>query len=117
MSIARFAAYAADFEKSFESDDWSLVESHLSKDVVYEVGLKVLAAEPIEGRDALLAYFKDVLDRFDRRFESRELNLLEGPVEQDGSVWIRGAATYRAEGVPELVLVLKETVHFEDGLI
>jgi hypothetical protein len=117
MSIARFAAYAADFEKSFESDDWSLVESHLSKDVVYEVGLKVLAAEPIEGRDALLAYFKDVLDRFDRRFESRELNLLEGPVEEDGSVWIRGAATYRAEGVPELVLVLKETVHFEDGLI
>ena len=36
---------------------------------------------------------------------------------EDGSVWIRGAATYRAEGVPELVLVLKETVHFEDGLI
>ena len=117
MSIAHFAAYAADFEKSFESDDWSLVEAHLSKDVVYEVGLEVLAAEPIEGRDALLAYFKDVVDRFDRRFKSRQLNLLEGPVEEDNSVWIRGAATYRADGVPELVLVLKETAHFEDGLI
>jgi hypothetical protein len=117
MNIARFAAYAAAFEKSFESDDWSLVESHLTTDVVYEVGLKVLAAEPIEGRDALLAYFKNVLDRFDRRFESRELNVLEGPVEEGDSVWIRGAATYRAEGVPELVLILKETAHFEDGLI
>ena len=42
MSIARFAAYAAAFEKSFESDDWSLVESHLSKDVVYDNQLNTI---------------------------------------------------------------------------
>jgi hypothetical protein len=37
-------------------------------------------------------------------------------VEEDNLLWIRGAATYRAEGFPELVLALKETIHFEDGL-
>jgi hypothetical protein len=38
-------------------------------------------------------YFKDVLDRFDRRFASRELALLEGPKEEGDAVWIRGRAT------------------------
>jgi hypothetical protein len=70
-----------------------------------------------EGRAAILAYFKEVLDRFDRRFESRELALLEGPKEEDDSVWIRGSATYRAAGVPAFVLELKEIVRFEGDRI
>jgi hypothetical protein len=70
-----------------------------------------------EGRAAILAYFKDVLDRFDRRFASRELALLAGPKETADSVWIRGSATYRAAGVPEFVLELEETVTFDGDRI
>jgi ketosteroid isomerase-like protein len=115
--IARFAAYAAAFEKSFASDDWSLVEPFFTEDAVYEVDLDPPIGGRFEGRPAILAYFKQVLDRFDRRFESREIALLEGPKEEGDTVWIRGSATYRAAGVPVFVLELKEIVHFEGDRI
>jgi ketosteroid isomerase-like protein len=115
--IPRFAAYAAAFEKSYASDDWSLVEPFFTEDAVYEVGLEPPMGGSFEGRDQILAYFKQVLDRFDRRFASREIALLEGPKETGDSVWIRGSATYEAPGVPNLVLVLKEIIRFEGDQI
>jgi ketosteroid isomerase-like protein len=110
--IPRFAAYAATFEKSVASDDWSLLEPFFTDDAVYDVPAGPPLGGRIEGRAAILAWFKEVLDRFDRRFESRELALLEGPKETGDAVWIRGSATYRAKGVPALVLELEETVTF-----
>ncbi len=114
---AHFAAYAEAFEKAFVSDDWSLVEPFFVEDAIYEIGLDPPMGGRIEGRAAILAYFKDILDRFDRRFGSRELALLEGPKENDESVWIRGSATYRADGVPDFVLELEETAYFEGDRI
>lgn len=111
--IGRFAEYAAAFEKAFETDDWSPLESFFTDDAVYMVGLASLRAEPVEGRDAILAYFKAVLDRLDRRFESRELTLLDGPGEDGATVWIRGAATYTAPDLPSFVLELEERVTFD----
>jgi hypothetical protein len=116
-SIPRFVAYAAEFEKAFESDDWSLLEPFFTEDAVYEVGLPILGSARCEDRAAILAWFPDVLDRFDRRFASRTLELLDGPKEEDGEVWIRGSATYRSPGVPDFVLVLEETVRFEGDRI
>lgn len=115
--IARFAAYAEAFEKAFASDDWSGVAPFFSEGAVYEVGLAAPLGGRFEGRDAILAYFKRVLDDFDRRFESREVALLEGPREDGDSVWIRGSATYRAAGVPEFVLELEETAWFDGDRI
>lgn len=114
----RFAAYAAAFEEAFRSDDWSQVGPFFADDAVY---VSPLGPPPLggrfEGREAVVAYLKDVLDRFDRRFETREIELLEGPRETDGRVWVRGRARYRAPGVPELVFELEEEAHYEDGLI
>ncbi len=115
--IPRFAAYAAAFEKSVASDDWSHVEPFFTEDAVYEIEIGPPIGGRFEGRAAILAYFKDVLDRFDRRFASRELALLAGPKETADSVWIRGSATYRAPGVPEFVLELEETVTFDGDRI
>ena len=113
-NIPRFVGYAAAFEKAYENDDWVELEGWFSEDAIYEIGLPILGAERCEGRAAILAWFPDVLDRFDRRFASRELLLLDGPKELDGGdVWIRGSAKYRAEGIPDLVLILEETVRFE----
>ena len=115
--IARFAAYAAAFEKSYASDDWSHVEPFFTEDAVYEIDLEPPIGARLEGRDAILAYFKQVVDRFDRRFESRELALLEGPRQEGDSVWIRGSATYSAPGVPDFVLELEETATFDGDRI
>ena len=115
--IAQFAAYAAAFEKSYESDDWTPVEPFFAEHAIYDVGIVFVESDRFEGRPAILSYFKQVLDRFDRHFEGRELTLLEGPFEEGNSVRIRGAATYRAKGVPDFVLVLDEIVTFEGDLI
>jgi len=71
----------------------------------------------IVGRASILGYFKIVLDSFDRRFESRELALLDGPHEEGNTVWIRGTATYCASDVPDLILLLDEFITYDDGLI
>lgn len=115
--ISHFASYAGAFEKAFASDDWSLVEPFFTEDAVYDVGLDAPLGGRFEGRATILAYFKEVLDRFDRRFESRAVALLEGPKEEADSVWIRGSATYRAAGVPDLTFELEETASFDGDRI
>jgi hypothetical protein len=110
--IPRFVAYAAAFEKCVASDDWALLEPFFTEDAVYEIPIGAPLGGRFEGRATILAYFKAILDRFDRRFASRELALLDGPKESADSVWIRGSATYRADGVPDFTLELEETVTF-----
>jgi len=116
--VERFEQYAADFEVAYENDDWSLVERHFAEDAVYET----LAGPPMgachEGRDAVLASFKQVLDAFDRRFDSREVTFLEGPEMRDGSVWLRALANYAVAGAPDLPIEGEATATFNgDGII
>lgn len=113
--IARFAAYAAAFEKAAASDDWGLLEPYFTEDAVYDTGATFFGPEQVDGRDAIFEGLDRVFNGFDRRFDTRELALAEGPVESEHSVWIRGNAIYRAAGVPEFVLQLEERVTFEAG--
>ena len=117
MSIPRFAAYAAAFEKAYETDDWSEVGSFFTPDAVYDVPLDPPIGGRFEGRDAILAYFKRVLDGFDRRFETRELELLEGPELRDGAVWIRWRGSYRVADAPPFVMEGEETARFRGDAI
>jgi len=112
-NVARFAAYAAAFEEAYASDDWKALEPFFDEGAVYEAGSEVFLGGRFEGRPAILGYFKAVLDGFDRCFDTRELELLEGPSEEGSTVRILGSASYRKEGFPDLVLVLEEFVTFE----
>ena len=115
--LARFGEYAAAFEDVVKSDDWSRLEPFFAEDSVYEViGAPLLAARS-EGRAAVFAYLKGSLDRFDRRFETRHLELLDGPALRDGGVWLRFRASYRSPRVPELVFDGEETVTFHGALV
>ena len=116
--VERFEKYAADFEVTFESDDWSVVGRHFARDAVYET----LAGPPMggrhEGRDAVLASMKQTLDGFDRRFDSREVAFLEGPEVRGDSVWLRALVKYAVAGAPELVLEGVSTATFNaEGII
>jgi len=110
--IPRFVQYAAAFEEAYKSNDWSLLEPYFTEDAVYEVRLPAPLGGRFEGRDAILAYFPQVLDGFDRRFASREVSLVEGPREENDSVWLRGGARYTAPGLPDLYFELEETAAF-----
>jgi hypothetical protein len=115
--IPRFAEYAAAFEKAYASDDWSLLEPYFTEDAVYDVALGPPLGGRHEGRAAILAFFRDIVSRFDRRFESRALTLLEGPRDEGDSVWIRGRATYGAPGLPDFELELEERAIFRGDRI
>ena len=115
--FSRFREYAASFEEVVKTDDWSLLEPYFAEDAVYEV----IGGEPFgglhEGRDAILAHMKRSLDGFDRRFDTRQLEILEGPALSEGAVWFRWRITYVSEGLPELVIDGQESVTIDNDLI
>jgi hypothetical protein len=113
MSLTdRFLAYAAAFEDAYASDDWSKVEPFFTVDAVYETLADAPFGGRYEGRAAILAYFKQSCDSFDRRFDSRAVEMLEGPTERAGHVWFRWAATYTLAAAPALRFEGEETAVF-----
>lgn len=115
--LERFGAYAAAFESFYDSDDLAILEPFFTEDAVYEISGGPPFAGRHQGRDAVLAYLKRSVDGFDRRFASRELELLGGPELRKGAVWLRWRANYRSPGLPELSIDGEETVEFEGDRI
>jgi len=115
--LKKFARYAEDFEKAFESDDWSVVEPHFEPDAVYEI----IAEPPLggrhEGKDAIVDHMKRSVAAFDRSFDSRVLDMLQGPEKRDSGVWMRWRATYGLAGAPDFVMEGEERVWFEGDRI
>ena len=65
-----------------------------------------------EGREAIKAAFKQIVAGFDRRFDSRAVEMVEGPIDRDGTVWFRWVATYTLAGAPPLRMHGEETAVF-----
>jgi hypothetical protein len=100
-NIERYLAYAAAFEETYASDNWSKLEPFFTEDAVYEFIAPVPFGGTYEGRVAVLTQFKNSVNGLDRRFDSRKVEVLEGPIEKDGAVWIRWAAIYTLAGMPD----------------
>ena len=115
--IARFQQYADAFEDFVERDDPSILEPYFTEDAVYETLADPPLSGHLEGRAAVLAHLKASLDSFDRRFESRELEILEGPEDRGGAVWMRWCARYAVPDAPPLEMEGEETLTFEGDRI
>ncbi|MEX2207806.1 MAG: nuclear transport factor 2 family protein [Myxococcota bacterium] len=113
--IPRFASYAAAFETAYASDDWKPIAPFFADDAVYEIpGLPAPIGGRLVGREAILAYFKTVLDGFDRKFGSRAVSLVGAPREQGASVTIRGRVVYTSPHAPNCEFELEEIATFDD---
>ena len=99
--VERFLEYAQAFEDAYGSDDWSLLEPYFTEDAVYDF----IAGPPLgarhESRATILSDFRTAVNGFDRRFTSRRVDLIEGPIEKNGEVWMRWLATYTLDGAPD----------------
>ena len=115
--VERFLEYAQAFEDAYDSDDWSLLEPYFTEDAVYDF----IAGPPLgarhESRATILSDFRDAVNGFDRRFTSRRVDLVEGPIERNGEVWMRWLATYTLDGAPDCRLEGEERAVFEGGRI
>jgi hypothetical protein len=115
--LARFQQYADAFEEVFESDDWKQLEQYFTESAVYEIhGAPPFGARN-EGRDSVFAALKFSLDANDRRFDSRDLEILEGPKIVDGAVWFRWRVSYGRAGTPGVVMEGIETARFDGDRI
>ena len=95
--VERYMEYAAAFEEAYASDDWSKLEPFFTDDAVYEfIALRHSAASMKDER--LSSRIKNSVNGLDRRFDSRAVEVLQGPTEKDGGVWIRWAAIYTLAG-------------------
>lgn len=115
--IARFQQYADAFEVVFENDDWSLLEPYFTENAVYEIHAGPPFGARNEGREKVFAALKASLDAIDRRVDSRELEILEGPELRDGAVWFRWRASYGLAGTPGIAIEGSETARFEGDRI
>ena len=116
-SLERFGEYAVAFEQAYASDDWSLLERFFTEDASYETFGPAPIAGLAEGRAAVFDYFKNSVNGFDRRFATRELQVLAGPELRGDTVWMRWRGTYRQPGVPDVVLEGESTAHYAGDLI
>ena len=115
--VTRFEQYAAAFEDAFASDDWSKIEPYFTDDAVYETVAEPPFGNRTEGRAAVAQFFKQMIADFDRRFDSRAVEMLERPVQRGNTVWFRWAATYTLAGAPPLRIDGEETATFEGDRI
>jgi hypothetical protein len=115
--LQRFGAYALDFEKTFEDDDWSRLEGYFVEDATYTITGTPFDCE-VRGRDAIFRAIKKSIDGFDRRFDQREI-VPDGPPVVDGNrVTFSGKGHYQKGGVDSLTIELSETAELdEEGLI
>jgi len=111
-NIDRYAAYAAAFEEAYASDNWSKLEPFFTEDAVYEFIAPAPFGGKYEGRTAVLAQFKNSVNGLDRRFNSRTIEVLGGPSEKDGGVWVRWAGVYTLTDAPDFRIEGEERAVF-----
>ena len=115
--LQRFAAYAADFEKTFADDDWTRLEHYFAEDATYTIKGTAFDCE-IRGRDAILRAIKKSLDGFDRRFDKRTIVPGGAPMVDGNRVTFSGSGVYEKKGIDTLTIRLSETATIdEDGRI
>ena len=112
--LQRFGEYAADFEKTFEDDDWTRLLDYFHEDASYTVSGSPYDCD-IRGRDAILPALKKALDGFDRRFDRREITPAGEPTTTANSVTFPALCRYEKAGVEPLSFELSETAEFDES--
>jgi len=110
--LDRYLTYAAAFEEAYASDDWSKLEPFFTEDAVYEFIAPAPFGGKYEGRAAILAQFKNSVNSLDRRFDSRAVEAVEGPLEKDNGVWMHWTGIYTLAGAPDCRMEGEERAEF-----
>lgn len=101
-SIERFAQYAIAFEEVFRDDDWHRLEAFFTADAEHVVEGGGPLALHSQGRAAVIDDLRQSVDALDRRFDRRLPEIVAGPEERDGAVWMAWRLTFQRDGLPDL---------------
>lgn len=115
-NLTCFLAYAGDFERTYQDDDWTRLTQYFTGDAVYEV--KGLGLDcRLQGPTAIFAGIKKSLDNFDRTFATRKIAVTSGPDVAGDTIRMSWTVTYGKEGVEPFPLRGRSEVRFRDGKI
>ncbi len=115
--VEQLAAYAIAFEEAFADDHWERLVPHFAPNAEREVlGGRGLAYHSV-GRDEVIADLRRNVADMDRRFDLRIPEVLAGPDEQHGVVWMDWRLTLRRAGIPDLVVEGRHGTWHRDGAI
>ncbi|MGH0031080.1 MAG: nuclear transport factor 2 family protein [Myxococcota bacterium] len=115
-TLERFLAYAADFEKTLVDDDWERLERWFDDDAVYVVESQAFGCE-LRGPAAIFAGMKKSLDGLDRHFDSRDVDVVDGPKVEGDTLHVGWKITYHKAGHPDFVLEGASEARLRDGRI
>ncbi|HYD50735.1 MAG TPA: nuclear transport factor 2 family protein [Terriglobales bacterium] len=114
-NLPQFLAYANAFEKTLKDDDWTRLEPFFASDAIYQVhgsfGCRLV------GTQAIFRGMKKSLDGFDRKFDSRNIEVTDGPSIEGDTVRLGWAVTYHKQGLQPYVLRGRSEVRYRDGKI
>lgn len=113
--LARFRAYAEDFERTYVDDDWTRIAPYFAEDAAYRVEGMPLFPIDARGRQAVLDALKQALDGFDRNCQRRELALDRPPAVDGSTVTIDWHGTYGIDGCEDLTFEGVETLRYNDA--
>lgn len=116
-ALEQLAAYAMAFEQTFADDDWSRLAPHFAPTAEREVLGGGMLAHHSVGRDELIADLRRNVADLDRRFDLRIPEILAGPDERDGVVWMNWRLTLRRAGIPDLLVEGSHGTWHRDGQI
>lgn len=108
-----FATYAGAFERAYEDDDWTRLESFFTPDATYIVSGGPPLGGRWVGRPEVIAQLRSSVNELDRRFEKRRVEAVGRPEISDTEFDMRWRATYEKKGCPDLVIAGRETATFE----
>ncbi len=116
MSIVdQFHAFAAAFEACVADDRWERLERFFAEDATYD---NVGAGEaPIEGRSAIVDYFRRDVTGTDLRFDSRTLEAVTEPRITGNRLSRHWRCTYTLAGAPDLIVDGEARYEFDGQLI
>jgi ketosteroid isomerase-like protein len=100
--IERFAQYAIAFEEVFIDDRWERLEPFFTADAEHVVTGGGPLAVHSKGRASVISDLRQSVDACDRRFDRRLPEIIAGPEERDGAVWMAWRLTLQRDGAPDL---------------
>jgi hypothetical protein len=115
-NLARFMAYAADFEKTYVDDDWSRLHQYFAPDAVYEVKSEDFGCS-LQGAAAIFKGIKKSLDNFDRKFDDRSIAVTNGPHVDGERLSADWTVTYTKAGKTPYPLRGHTDAYYRDGKI
>jgi len=115
-NLMQFAQYAADFEKTLVDDDWSRITPYFAPDAIYEVKAEGFPCT-LTGPDAIARGIKKSLDGFDRKFDGRDVAMVDGPTVEGDTIHMAWTVTYKKAGKAPYVLPGRSEVRYRDGKI